>query len=311
MGVAILPHRVLQQGTPLPEYTYTGSHQLIDDGDGNWRIKFLTSGTLTLKKAADVDIFCVGGGGAGGSATLRYTYYDSDSETNKTDYSQDWTGGGGGGGGKTATLKAQSLAAGTAYSVVVGSGGTPTAYTSYRTYYYGGSGGTSKFGSLVSAAGGGYGRKQADVSVDDDGDVTISYSRSYGGSGGSGGSGYGGNGGSNGSNGGGMNNYHYGNYGTGQGTTTREFGDSTGALYAGGGGCGVTPDGGASYSARGYGGSGGGGDGASSANAAGSSGSANTGGGGGGTGGHDTGYSVSDGKPGSGGSGIVIIRNAR
>lgn len=307
MGVAILPHRVLQQGAKLPEYTYTGSHQLIDDGDGNWRIKFLTSGTLTLKKAADVDIFCVGGGGAGGSATLRYTYYDEDSGTNKTDYSQAWRGGGGGGGGKTATLKAQSLAGGTAYSVVVGSGGAPTAYTSYNTYYYGGSGGTSGFGlrasaeRLVSAYGGDYGYYA--------GDVGSSYPN--GGNGGSGGSGYAGNGGSNGGNGGGQNSVNFGRYGRGQGTTTREFGEASGALYAGGGGCGVTPEGGADYSARGYGGSGGGGDGASSANAAGSSGSANTGGGGGGTGGHATLYAANDGKPGSGGSGIVIIRNAR
>lgn len=311
MGVAILPHRVLQQGAKLPEYTYTGSHQLIDDGNGNWRIKFLTSGTLTLKKAADVDIFCVGGGGAGGSATLRYTYYDWDSGTDKTDYSQNWCGGGGGGGGKTATLKAQSLAGGTAYSVVVGSGGAPTAYVRYNTYYYGGSGGISRFGSLVSAYGGEYGRHNADVSVDDDGDVTISRCHPCGGSGGSGGSGYGGDGGSNGGNGGGQNSSSFGRYGTGQGTTTREFGEASGALYAGGGGCGVTPEGGASYSARGNGGSGGGGDGASSANAAGSSGSANTGGGGGGTGGHATLYAANDGKPGSGGSGIVIIRNAR
>ena len=32
----------------LPTYTYTGSHQLIDEGNFNWRLRLLTSGTLTF-----------------------------------------------------------------------------------------------------------------------------------------------------------------------------------------------------------------------------------------------------------------------
>jgi len=32
----------------LPSFTFTGTYTLVDDGDGNWRIKFLTSGTLVL-----------------------------------------------------------------------------------------------------------------------------------------------------------------------------------------------------------------------------------------------------------------------
>ena len=54
-------------GDAKPKFTYTGTHEYIDDGGGNWRIKFLTSGTLTLKNKITVDVFLVGGGGAGGS----------------------------------------------------------------------------------------------------------------------------------------------------------------------------------------------------------------------------------------------------
>ena len=32
----------------LPTYTYTGSQQLIDEGNFNWRLRLLTSGTLTF-----------------------------------------------------------------------------------------------------------------------------------------------------------------------------------------------------------------------------------------------------------------------
>lgn len=90
----------------LPAYTYTGSHQLIDDGNFNWRLKLLTSGTLTFSHLGSAgsrgaQAFLVGGGGAGAHHS-------------------------GGGGGYTHTSRA-SLAAGTAYSVVVGAGGTADA----------------------------------------------------------------------------------------------------------------------------------------------------------------------------------------
>ena len=52
-----------------PQYTYTGSSTFIDDGNGNWRIKFLTSGTLTFTNLGTgvngIDVFLVGGGGSG------------------------------------------------------------------------------------------------------------------------------------------------------------------------------------------------------------------------------------------------------
>lgn len=41
----------------MPDFTYTGQHVLLDDGDGNWRIAFITSGTFTLKSSITVDIF--------------------------------------------------------------------------------------------------------------------------------------------------------------------------------------------------------------------------------------------------------------
>ena len=54
----------------LPTYTYTGSHQLIDEGNFNWRLKLLTSGTLTFShlgsaESSGAQVFLVGGGGGG------------------------------------------------------------------------------------------------------------------------------------------------------------------------------------------------------------------------------------------------------
>ena len=243
---------------------YTGNCTVIDDGDGNWRVKFLTSGTLTISKALDVDIFAVGGGGNGG------------------DGGSGSYGGAGGGGGHTTTVRLQNLVAGTSYNVTIG-----------------GSQAASSFGSFCQAQGGSGG---------DDGKKGAS-----GGSGGSGGGGNGsysttsanrdgGYGGSNGGSGGSTSNGGATNFGgSGQGTTTREFGEANGTLYAGGGGgasC-YHPNG------DGYGGSGGSGGGGVGGrrNVGGSNGAANTGGGGGGGGVNSYG--------GAGGSGIVIIRNAR
>lgn len=120
----------------------------------------------------------------------------------------------------------------------------------------------------------------------------------YGGTGGIAGS----NGGNGGSGGGGGNNqggYGGGNgygssAGTGQGTPTTEFGESNEFYYAGGGGGGTQ-----------QGGLGGGGRGGS--NVTGGAGAANTGGGGGGS----VFNNSNAGKGGSGGCGIVVIRNTR
>lgn len=229
----------------VPAFTYTGSYKIVNDADDeitasadNWKIRLLTSGTLTfstLNGAADgIDVFCVGGGGAG-------TNYEGANEGEG--------GAGGGGGGYTKTQKGVSVKTGATYAVQVGGGGSMS-----------GGGTTNAFG--VSAGGGGIGLNQ------------------NGGAGGSGGGGGKSAGGSDGGNGG---SYYYGSFqyigGKGQGSTTREFGESTSTLYAGGGG-----------GNEGAGGAGGGGT-----NGAGV---VNTGGGGGG-------------RLNAGGSGIVIIRNKR
>lgn len=233
----------------IPAFTYSGSYKIVDDSGNtitgspdNWRIRFLTSGTLKftdLNGAADgIDVFCCGGGGDGGQG---HDTYDIP--------------GAGGGGGYTKTLKGVSVATGTSYSIKVGGSG----------------GKSSGFG--CSASGG----------SDGTGDL-LNESGHEGGDGGSGGNapwatGTGGTDGGNGTS--------YSNNGTrmpggsGQGSTTREFGESSGTLYATGG------------------------SGGSSSSGTGKSGAANTGNGGKGGGGAGAAYG------GSGGSGIVVIRNKR
>lgn len=198
MGEAFIRNRARSR---LPSFTYTGSYQAIDDGGGNWRIKFLSSGTLTfknLKSGKDgIDVFLVGGGGA--TASDRYVQ---------------WYGIGYGAGGYTKTQKNISATKGTAYQITVGAaqqdssafgytaakGGNGSA--SYSTFYdgmivHGGSGGTGGVAALA-ASGGHY---------------------------------------TNGASAGSSSGYGYNcSGGAGQGTTTREFGEADGDLYADGGG---------------------------------------------------------------------------
>lgn len=246
----------------IPEFTYTGDYEIVNDSDepitvsqDNWKIRFLTSGTLTFTNLngaeGGIDVFLVGGGGG-----------------------TKWSVGGnicsgGAGGGYTQTGKAIPVT-NTPYQIDIGSGGIDAAD----------GGTTSAFG--LSAGGGGH------------------PTGSSGAAGGSGGGGYvhasasgtsasgAGNGGSDGSDGvtagsGG------GDGGKGQGTTTREFGEENGKLYAGGG-AGASNKGGVSP----VGGAGGGGN-------MGSDGATNTGGGAG---------NALNGTH-NGGSGIAVIRNTR
>lgn len=237
-----------------PDFTYSGDYQVVQDNDapisdfanwkGNWKIRFLTSGTFTVRNMygwnGSIDVFLVGGGGPSGANS---------------------SGTGGGGGGYTATYKNIKLAVNQGYPIAIGSGGAS----------YNSDGGTTRaFGK--SAAGG----------------IHVGDNWTKGGNGGSGGAGpRGGSGGSDGSNGTGTGSNSDG--GLGQGTTTREFGESAGRLYAGGGG-----------STGGRAGEGGGGE-------AKQNGATNTGGGGGGYGASEGGSKFVY----AGGSGIVIIRNAR
>ena len=235
-------------------------------------VELLTSGTLVFLNTAVIDIFMVGGGSSGA--------YHVKTEVNK------YTGGNG---GYTRTIKRVTLSKGVQIPVTIGAGGTN-----------GSNGGSSTFNELTVNGG----TAPSDKSSGEGG--------SGGGAGGWADKGGGGTGGSDGSNGTVVSTSY--NAGTGQGSTTREFGETTGKLYAGGGG-------GASYASIKYpkpgaaGGDGGGGRGAgcgeksASANIAGTSGVANTGGGGGGGG-----QTFNKGTwidPGSGGSGIVCIREAQ
>ena len=257
----------------IPEFTYTGTYQIVNDDDvaittspDNWKIRLLTGGTFKFTKlngaANGIDVFCVGGGAAGAQNIDQHTS-------------------GGGGGGYTTTKTNIKPTVNYDYSIVVGGGGSG----------HGAAGGASSaFG--VSANGG----------------DTVAKGRT-GGKGGSGGGGggqtvTGGKGGSDGSDGSistkdtAQNWITQANGGAGQGTTTREFGEANGKLYAGGGG-------------GGYGGAGGEGGGGTAgvgtdADEAGKPGTANTGGGGGGMGRYGFGK-----WSGAGGSGIVIIRNKR
>ena len=103
-------------GGGVPQFEYTGQYSFIDDGGGNWRIKFLSSGVFTPLKDMLVDEFLVGGG-AGGSNSF-----------------------GGGGGGYTKTVKKTKLNSGTKYNIEIGAGGGVN-----------GTGGTtSAFGNTVS-----------------------------------------------------------------------------------------------------------------------------------------------------------------
>jgi hypothetical protein len=243
----------------VPEFTYTGNYKVYDannaditsnpETQGDWKIKFLTSGTLTFEKlngaSNGIDIFCVGGGG-NGSSSGAYP-------------------GGGGGGGRTVTALNKSVSTIDSYVVTIG-----------------GSGGASSFGNLATADGGSNATNEC------------------GGAGGSGGGATGYDGGSNGSKGTDWSTtYNYlGGAGLDESTGTKEFHESTGVLYAGGGG--GAYHGGAVSPRQGMGGAGGGGNGAPPSGGSGYSGEANTGGGGGG------------GNPaGTGGSGVVIIRNKR
>ena len=227
----------------IPEFTYTGDYEIVNDSDepitvsqDNWKIRFLTSGTLTFTNLngaeGGIDVFLVGGGGNG--ETIR--------------------GARGGGGGYTKTVKGVSIAIATPYTVTIGAS----------------SGTSSAFGASANGASG-----------------------VNGGSGGGGGGSSSGTSGDGGSNGGNGTAGNVSQGGTGQGTTTREFGESTGKLYSGGGGGSAANAGAAGDSTAGAGAAYGG---------AAKNGVANTGGGGG---------AAYSGTAGRGGSGIVIARNAR
>lgn len=185
------------------DYTYSGTHSFIDDGDGNFRIRFLTSGIFTPKKKIVVDIFVVGGGGGGNVLSGSYSRP-------------------GGGGGYTGTWTNITLDAGIGYPVAVGAGGAANV-----------NGGTTSFNSTYSKNGGIAGYTENGGGIGGNGS-------SGGGTGTTSNLVAGGVGGSNGGNGGLATGGT--SVGVGQGTTTREFGEAGATLYAGGGSGGAKGD---------------------------------------------------------------------
>lgn len=103
----------------VPVFTYTGNYEIVDDNNNtltdlkakNWRIRFLTSGELTISnlKGANngIDVFLVGGGGKGAN--------------NPRNWSRG-SGNGGGGGGKTKMQSNILLAKNTTYTITIGAG---------------------------------------------------------------------------------------------------------------------------------------------------------------------------------------------
>lgn len=187
----------LGYNTP-PTYTYTGEASYVDEGDGNWHLKLLTSGNLTftnLGNAKELEVFLVGGGAGG---------------TN--------SGGGGGnlcpgGGGGYVNNGAFAPQKNIAYAAVIGAGAGSGAD---------GTGGTTTIFELTANGGAGV----------NGGSGGGAGSPSSGGTGGD----TGGAGGTNGGNGN-PSAYGGGGWGTGAGVTTIPWGDETKyGRYAGGGG---------------------------------------------------------------------------
>ena len=112
-------YRIAMVYRVTPEFTYTGNYKVVQDNDavisdfenwkGNWKIRFLTSGTFTVTNMYGwdgiIDAFLVGGGGSGARSS---------------------DGGGGGGGGYTKTSKKINLSPNNEYPIVIGGGGGNT-----------------------------------------------------------------------------------------------------------------------------------------------------------------------------------------
>ena len=286
----------------VPTFTYTGSSQIVDDNDniisnpstyiGNWKIRFLTSGTLTFSNStglgSGIDIFIVGGGGTGARGG---------------EYIMQSRGGGGGGGGAAITVIKFPAATGNSYSIVIGGNQSNSSFGLSGTAYFTAlAGGTPEAPSYTSSGGhvapvgtGGAGRLSGQTSYYGASNVIVQT--------------------------GGAGNGSAGNY---------EFNGSSGKRYGAGGSPGtggVAQSSGGYSSTPGSGGADGGGKGGAGCSYVnqgrgystyggydGTAGTANTGSGGGGGGGYCGYSSTSTGTFGwgaAGGSGIVIIRNTR
>lgn len=208
----------LSLAAAAPSYTYTGSSSLINDGNDNYRIKFLSDGYFTPAEDWKIDVFLVGGGGGGRVST-----------------STNW-GGSGAGGGYTATHTSILVKGGESYYIDIGAGGdalengNPTSAFSL-SISGGGTGAVNQIGGIGGSGGGAGGFTATGGLAGSDGS----------------------SGGRNMSD---ITNAAYYPGGSGQGVTTREFSESTGDLYAGGGGGGAGYGGSARAGGAGGGGAG-------------------------------------------------------
>ena len=268
--------------------TYTGNCEVVDDGNNDWKVKFLTTGTFTLNSDLSIDIFVVGGGGGGAKGSA----YKAQASR----------GGGGGGGGAAITVKSFPATTNTTYGIDIGAAGSSSSFKVGDTAYYTALGGSTASDPYYDTSwhtplgAGGAGRLSGETSDYGAASVTVKAGASGGADG----------------------NYEFdetGNTRYGAGGGTGGHGVSTGSGGYGGSGSAGGADGGGKggsgcdyiydSSQRKYvlqyadvGGTGG----------------TNTGSGGGGGGGACGNGSTNSGKNsagGAGGSGIVIIRNAR
>lgn len=127
----------------LADFNITGiegtDYIKIDDGDGNWRIKVLTSQTVTADSAGKIDVFVVGAGAGGNNGGA--------------------SSGNGGDGGETLT-ETVTVEPGTSYQIVIGAGGAKG----------GKAGGSTSFDNLT--APGGSGANNVSHEVTEFGDVS-------------------------------------------------------------------------------------------------------------------------------------------
>ena len=292
--VTITANQTLYAGwkeeSSLPQFKYTGKYQLVKDDDtviasgtnnsvsipssytnytGNWKLRLLSNGDLTIYSlpSEKIDVFLVGGGAAGKS---------TDGSSGKN----------GGSGGYTLTKKNVTVNLNEKYTIKIGTGGQSSTASGTESSGFGfkAAGGTHSAGGSGGGAGGYYGgtyRCNSGGSGAKDGNSASTVDITEGGKG--------------------QREVPGPNGETG---STREFGESSGKLYAGGGGGGgASKNKSNAYCSGSNGAAGEGGGGTPSKTQSEADGKENTGGGGAG---EKNGYAT-----GKGGSGIVIIRNSR
>ena len=190
-------------------YTYTGTSQIIDDGSNNWRIKFLTDGTFSMKVNMSIDAFVLGGGapgltssnypgGVGGNgggcssgtisltALTTYSIDIGDSNLNSTAFSLTGTTGAGASGAAGGHWY---------YNYPGGTGGTGTCYAFGDTsipYGGGGGGGGSRGDNTDYELGGAGGNLGGGHGGDRNGNGVSGTANTGGGGGGGGSGGFGG-----------------------------------------------------------------------------------------------------------------------